>query len=149
MRNAIAAAAATLLLSSGAAFAAGDAEAGATVFKRCAACHSVGENATNRVGPVLNGVVGRQPGTYEGYSYSPAMTKFGTEHPAWTPELLTQFVQAPRDVVPGTKMTFPGLKTPADAENVVAYLISLSPDYVPAEQGAAPAAPAEPAPAAK
>jgi cytochrome c len=149
MRKAMAAATATLLLTGGAAFAAGDAEAGATVFKRCAACHSVGENAKNRVGPVLNGVAGRQPGTYEGYSYSPAMTKFGTEHAAWTPELLTQFVQAPRDVVPGTKMTFPGLKEQADAENIVAYLISLSPDYVPAEEGAAPAPEAQPAPAAK
>jgi cytochrome c len=133
MRKAMAAAAAVLLLSGGAAFAAGDAEAGATGFKKCAACHSVGENAKNRVGPVLNGVVGRQPATFEGYSYSQAMKDFGAKNPAWTPDLLAQFVHAPRDFIPGTKMTFAGLPEQADADNVVAYLISLSPDYKPAQ----------------
>jgi cytochrome c len=134
MTKILAAAAAILLVTSGGAWAAGDAVAGATVFKQCASCHAVGENAANKFGPVLNGVVGRQPGTFAGYSYSPAMKDFGTKNPAWTPELLTQFVQGPKAVVAGTKMPFGGLKNPQDAENVVAYLISLSPDYVPPAQ---------------
>jgi cytochrome c len=129
----------------------GDAAAGEKVFAKCKACHSIGEGATNRIGPVLTDVVGRQPGTYEGYSYSDAMKAFGGENPAWTPELLHAFLTAPKTEVPGTKMAFPGLKEQADRDNVIAYLMTFSPDYAPAADGAAaPAADgaAAPAPAA-
>jgi cytochrome c len=139
------------LLVSGAAVAQdqGDAAAGEKVFAKCKACHAIGEGATNRIGPVLTGVVGRQPGTYEGYSYSDAMKTFGTEHPAWTPELLHAFLTSPKTEVPGTKMSFPGLKEQADRDNVIAYLLTFSPDYAPAADGAAvPAAGGEAAPAA-
>ncbi|WP_347404015.1 c-type cytochrome [Mesorhizobium sp. WSM4887] len=55
----------------------GNADAGASVFKRCRACHAVGPDAKNGVGPVLNGVVGRAAGTYPGYSYSAANKNSG------------------------------------------------------------------------
>lgn len=120
----------------------GDAEAGKQVFAKCAVCHNIGENAKNKVGPALTGVVGRQPGTFPGFSYSSAMKAFGGDGKVWTPELIATFVQAPRDVVPGTRMTFGGLTDQADVDNVIAYLLTFSPDYVPAD-AAVPAAPAD------
>lgn len=127
-----------LLASAGGAFAqgdaaAGDAAAGETVFKKCAACHAVGEGAKNKVGPHLNDVLGRTAGTLEGFKYSPAMIKAGEEGLVWTPETLAEFLAKPKDFVKGTKMAFGGLPNPDDAANVIAYLQTFSPDYVPAE----------------
>lgn len=127
------------------AMAAGDPAAGETVFKKCMACHAAGENAKNKVGPVLNGVVGRTAGTFEGFNYSPAMKDAGAGGLVWTPEQLGVFLSAPKDLVPGTKMSFAGLKEQADRDNVIAYLLTFSPDYVPAEGAAPAAAPAAPA----
>jgi cytochrome c len=108
--------------------AAGDPAAGKTVFMKCAACHNIGPDAKNKVGPALTGVVGRQPGTFADYNYSPAMKTFGTANPAWTTELLTQFLTSPRKEVPGTKMTFAGLSDPTQLADVIAYLQSQSPN---------------------
>jgi cytochrome c len=111
------------------AFAQGDAAAGETIFKRCAACHSIGEGAKNKVGPILTGVVGRVAGTEADFKYSDAMTAAGAGGLTWTPEELHAFLTAPKTKVPGTKMSFPGLKTPEDLDNIVAYLLTFSPDY--------------------
>lgn len=101
------------------AHAAGDAAAGEKVFAQCAACHTVGASAQNSVGPVLNGVVGRAAGTYPGYRYSSAMRKSSL---TWDEATLTQYLQGPDKVVPGTKMTFPGIQNKDDVANVIAYL---------------------------
>lgn len=119
-------AAALLLLAAGPALAAGDAAAGEQKAAVCKACHNWGAGATNKIGPVLNGVVGRQPGTYDGYNYSSAMVAFGQKNPAWTPELLDQFLSGPRKLVPGTKMTFGGFADANDRANVIAFLQTLS-----------------------
>ncbi len=119
---------------SGAAFAEGDATAGATVFKKCAACHAVGEGAKNKVGPVLNDLFGRVAGTAADYKYSDAMAAKGTEGLVWTPETLEHYLHKPKDMVPGTKMSFPGLAEEADILNVIAYLGTFSPNYVPPAQ---------------
>jgi cytochrome c len=130
-----------LVLSSGAASAQGDAAAGEVLFKKCAICHAVGEGAKNKVGPVLNGVFGRAAGTYEGFNYSQAMKDKGAGGLVWTPETLAQFIHKPKDFVPGTRMVFLGLPEQADVDNLIAYLQTFSPDYVP---GDAPAeAPAQ------
>lgn len=97
----------------------GDAEAGATVFKRCMACHKVGPDAMKGVGPVLNGVVGRAAATYPDYSYSAAMKNSGL---IWDEATLTTYLQAPRKLVPGTKMTFAGLKKQQEIADVIDYL---------------------------
>lgn len=115
-----------------------DATAGQAVFKKCTACHDVSENAKNRMGPVLRGVVGRVAGTYEGFKYSQAMVDKGKAGLVWTPETLDPFLASPRDYVPGTKMTNISVKDPTDRANVIAYLQTLS----PAAGAAAPAAPA-------
>ncbi|OSI42104.1 c-type cytochrome, partial [Bradyrhizobium canariense] len=49
-----------------------DAVAGEKVFAVCKACHQIGENAKNVVGPTLNGLIGRKAGSVPGYSYSVA-----------------------------------------------------------------------------
>jgi cytochrome c len=91
----------------------------------------VGEGAKTKVGPVLNGVFGRTAGTLAGYNYSPAMVKAGADGLVWTPEVMAQYLVKPRDYVKGTKMTFNGLPNPQDIANVIAYLQTFSPDYVP------------------
>jgi len=69
-------------------------------------------------------VVGRPPGSHPGYSYDTAMQDFGKAHPAWTYDLLYQFLKSPQNFMPGTKMTFVGLPNPQDRINVIAYLRS-------------------------
>ena len=69
----LAAAAVALTMAATPSFAAGDATAGQAVFAKCAVCHNIGAGAKNKIGPALTGVVGRQPGTFAGFNYSPAM----------------------------------------------------------------------------
>ena len=122
----------------------GDAAAGEKVFIKCKACHMVGPDAKNRVGPELNGVIGRVPGTLDTFAFSPAMKEFGTGK-VWDEATLTDYLTAPRKVVTGTKMVFVGLPKPQDVANVIAYLASFNADGSPKTADAA--APAAPAPA--
>ena len=112
----------------------GDAEAGAKVFRKCAACHAVGEDAENKIGPALNGVVGRVAGTHEGFDYSDAMVAAGEGGMTWTPEELDAFLLNPKQHVPGTKMSFPGLRKDEDRADVIAYLAGFAEDGTPAEE---------------
>ena len=102
-------------------------------FKKCMVCHAVGEGAQNKVGPVLNGVFGRTAGTAPDYKYSKPMTEAGAAGLVWTHETIGHFLHKPREFVNGTKMTFPGFKDDQEIEDVLAYLQTFSPDYVPAE----------------
>ncbi|MDZ5449532.1 cytochrome c family protein [Labrys sp. ZIDIC5] len=108
----------TLLLLASPAFA-GDAVKGKAGFARCAACHRVGEGAKNVVGPQLNGVVGRPAATAPDYVYSQAMKASGK---TWDEASLRIFLAHPSAVVPGTKMTFAGIRDAATVEDVIAYL---------------------------
>jgi len=105
--------------------AAGDAAAGEAKFKVCKPCHQIGEGAKNFVGPELNGVVGRKAGTVPGYNYSDANKNSGI---VWDEATLTKYLKSPREVVPGTKMAFPGLPRDDDVANVIAYLKQFGPD---------------------
>lgn len=104
-----------------AAHAAGDAEAGKTVFAKCKACHQIGPGAKNAVGPELNAVVGRAAGSIEGYKYSDALKGSGI---TWDEANLKEWLTNPKAKVPGTKMIFMGLKDAADIDNLIAYLSS-------------------------
>ncbi len=97
---------------------AADAEAGATVFNKCKACHQIGKNA---VGPNLQGVIGRKAGTSEGFTYSDAMKNSGL---TWDEASLKEYLADPKKKVPGNKMVFMGLKEAADLDNVLEYLKS-------------------------
>ncbi|MFJ3371646.1 c-type cytochrome [Pseudomonas sp. NPDC086251] len=105
--------------------AAGDAEAGATLFKRiCGGCHQVGESARGGFGPQLNGIFGRLSGSAADYQYSAAMKSAGI---VWTRETLTAYLEDPKAVVPGTRMIFWGLSDPEKIENLLAYLQTFQP----------------------
>jgi cytochrome c len=104
-----------------------DVAAGEKVFKKCMACHAVGEGAKNKVGPVLNGVIGRTAGTVPDYTYSQAMKDAGAGGLVWNDETLHQYLEKPKEFVKGNKMAFPGLKKPEERDNVIAYLKTFSP----------------------
>ena len=103
----------------------GDVDAGKNVFKKCHACHNVGEGAKNSVGPVLNGVVGRKAGSVEGYAYSDANKGSGI---TWDAATLDEYLKDPKAKVPGTKMVFPGLPNDKDRADVIAYLSTIGAD---------------------
>jgi cytochrome c len=127
-------------------------QAGATVAEKCKSCHNLDNGGPNLTGPNLYGVEGRKPGSHPGFAYSNAMTDFGGKNPAWSYDLLYQFLKGPQSFMSGTKMTFVGLKKPEDRVNLIAYLRTLSgsPPPIPAPnpKAAAAAAPAAGAPAA-
>src|ERR1700752_4027736 len=105
------AAALLFLLATYAAAIAGDTAAGEIVFKKCMVCHAIGPGAVNKVGPELNGVIGRKAGSVPGYNYSQANQTSGI---VWDETTFTKYIADPRGVVPGTKMTFAGLKNQTD-----------------------------------
>ena len=102
--------------------------AGEKVFKKCKACHAVGEGAKNKVGPELNELFGRVPGSTEGYKYSKAMAAYGEDGKMWDDELLTAYLAAPKKVVKGTKMAYGGLKKEDDIANLIEYLKTFDTD---------------------
>jgi cytochrome c len=104
---------------------AGDPKAGAQVFKKCLACHAVGEGAKNKVGPELNGLFGRPAGSAPDYDYSDANKNSGI---VWTPEVFAEYIKNPRGFIPGTKMAFAGLKKDKEIEDVTAYLAQFNAD---------------------
>ena len=106
--------------------AAQDAKEGAEVFKKCRACHDIGPNAKNKVGPVLNGIVGRKAGTIEGFAYSDANKASGAKGLTWTEDVLLKYLENPLTFMPGTKMAFAGLKDPQDRKDLIAYLKTFS-----------------------
>lgn len=117
---------------------AGDAAKGEKVFKKCAACHAVGDGAKNKVGPQLNEVFGRTAGKAEDYKYSKAMIQAGEEGLVWDETTMATYLEKPKAMIKGTKMAFAGLRKQEDLDNVIAYLATFS-SAAPAgqEQGAA------------
>lgn len=113
-------AAVAVVLTSGAM--AQDAAEGEKVFKKCMACHAVGDGAKNKVGPVLNGVVGRTAGTYEGFNYSQAMKDAGAGGLVWTEEELSKYLENPKELIKGNKMAFAGIKKEEERANLIAFL---------------------------
>jgi cytochrome c len=104
---------------------AGHSDAGAIVFKKCMACHQVGDRAQNGIGPVLNGIEDRPAGTYPGYNYSAATKSSGL---IWDDQTLARYLRAPRAVIPGTRMAFAGLSKDHEILDVIAYLKQFAED---------------------
>lgn len=109
------------LAMAGPAFAQGDPEAGKKVYAKCQACHMVGDNATNRVGPPLNGIVGAEIASQD-YPYSAAFKAKKEEGFVWTEENLAVYLGKPMEVIPGTKMAFVGLRKDEEIADIIAYL---------------------------
>ncbi len=110
-----------MALAAGAAEAAGDPAAGKAAFKKCEICHSP-EAGKNKIGPSLFGVVGRHSASVSNFSYSDAMKAFNH---TWDEATLDAYLTNPRQVVPGTKMVFAGIKDQKEREDVIAYLMTL------------------------
>jgi cytochrome c len=102
-----------------------DAAAGKTSFNKCLPCHSIGEGAKNKVGPELNGIDGRKSGTAADYSYSDANKNSGI---TWGKDQFLEYIKDPKAKIPGTKMTFAGIRNETEANNLWAYLASFDKD---------------------
>jgi cytochrome c len=131
----------------GTVLAAADVAGGKTISTKCEQCHDLTKGGPNKIGPNLFGVVDRPRASHPGFSYSSAMKgKPGN----WTYDELFKFIKAPGVDIPGTKMSFAGLRSEKDRINLIAYLRSnadaAAPIPAPAPKAAAPAA-AAPAPA--
>jgi cytochrome c len=96
-----------------------DLAAGENSFKKCLPCHSVGEGAKNKVGPVLNGLEGRKTGTIEGYTYSEANKNANL---TWDDATFKDYIKDPRAKIPGTKMIFAGVKNEKEIGDLWAYI---------------------------
>lgn len=104
----------------------GDPEKGERVFRKCAACHAVGEDAKNKVGPELNNLFNRGIAAEPDFDYSDALKSVAEEKGDWTPEELAAFLEKPRDYAKGTKMSFAGLRKEDERADVIAYLATFS-----------------------
>jgi cytochrome c len=110
--------AAALVISTGAACAQ-DVAAGENSFKKCAICHSIGEGATNKIGPELNGLDGRKSATVAGFDYSDANKNSGI---TWNEASFKEYIKDPKAKIPDTKMIFAGIKNDKEVDDLWAYL---------------------------
>jgi len=115
---------------------------GEKVFRKCKACHMVGDNAKNRVGPELNNTFGRTAGTIDGFRYSEVLVALGEAGMVWNEETMSGYVANPKKwlvaIAPEYgldcgqlkkcrgKMVFVGLKKPEDISALIAYLETFS-----------------------
>jgi cytochrome c2 len=101
---------------------AADPVAGKSVFSStCSICHSV-QPGKNMVGPSLFGTVGRKTGSVPGFHYSPANQSANL---TWDEATLDKYLQSPRTMIPGTTMTYAGLKDDTKRADLIAYLATL------------------------
>ena len=102
-----------------------DAAAGKTAFNKCLACHAIGEDAKNKVGPELNGLDGRKSGTVPDYNYSEANKNSGI---TWNEANFKEYIKDPKAKVPGTKMFFAGIKNEKEVNDLWAYISKFDKD---------------------
>ena len=100
-------------------FATTSAAEGAKIFKKCAACHSIAKDGTNKIGPALWGVLGREAGSISDYKYSKAMAAHGK---SWSFEEMDGFLIKPKVWIKGTKMSFVGLKNAKERAAVILFM---------------------------
>lgn len=107
----------------GQAVAIGDAEAGAEVYRReCASCHQVGEGASHRIGPQLNHIFDRGAASQDDFRYSDALARQGRDGLTWDLLRLHAYIENPRALVSGTRMSYRGLADEERRANLIAYL---------------------------
>ncbi|MEO1323359.1 MAG: c-type cytochrome [Pseudomonadota bacterium] len=94
---------------------------GRRTFKLCQSCHTLNEGGQNLVGPNLYGIFGKEIGAVEGFAYSPAVQESDI---VWTPEILAEWLESPRNFLPGNRMAFAGVRKPDDRTAVIAYIMA-------------------------
>lgn len=104
----------------------GDAQAGEKVFQQCKGCHQVGAGATNRIGPHLNGLFGRKAASLDDFEYSKSFERAGAGGLEWHAETLDVFLENPRAITSGTRMSFRGVKDAQDRAHLIVYLRQFS-----------------------
>jgi cytochrome c len=102
----------------------GDPARGETIYGRCFACHAIDRD---RTGPRHAGLFGRHAGGVPGFPYSPAMKKAGASGLVWNDETLDKFLRNPTAFIPGTRMTYAGVKDDQERADLLAYLKAASP----------------------
>lgn len=102
--------------------AAADASEGESLSRRCAACHTFDEGGPNRVGPNLWNVLGQSVAHLEGFNFSNAAQAMQAEGVTWSYENMDAFLENPRGWMPGTRMVFPGLRSPEDRAALIAFM---------------------------
>jgi cytochrome c len=117
--------AAALIVASSGATLAQDVEKGEHEFNKCLPCHSIGDDAQNKIGPELNGLDGRHSGTVANFSYSDANKNSGI---VWNEQTFKQYIKDPRAMVPGTKMIFAGIQNPQEVNDLWAYVSQFDAD---------------------
>ncbi len=105
---------------------AADAKKGEQVWKKCRACHEIGQSNVKKIGPYLGDIFGRPAGNIENFFYSKAMIDAGNDGLVWTEENIDEFLKRPKSFIKKTKMNFAGLKKDSDRANLIAFLQSLS-----------------------
>lgn len=116
----------------------GDAKKGKKVFKKCKACHMVGEKAKKRVGPPLNDLFGRKAAGFEGFKYSKVLVSMGEAGLVWNEETVAGYLKNPKKWLKAKapeldlkcadvgncrgKMAFGGLRKDKQIKNVIAYM---------------------------
>ena len=108
-----------ILAALGGDYANADLQNGARQFRRCQSCHTLNEGGRHTVGPNLHGVIGRQAAAAEGFNYSRQLTEAGL---TWDTETLDHWIENPREFVPGSRMSFVGLRDAEDRRDVIGYL---------------------------
>ncbi|MEO1662290.1 MAG: cytochrome c family protein [Pseudomonadota bacterium] len=102
-------------------YASADYNRGRRTYKLCQSCHTLNEGGANLVGPNLYGIFGRSIGAVEGFTYSKAVQESDI---VWTPEILAEWLESPRNFLPGNKMSFAGVRKPEDRTAVIAYIMA-------------------------
>jgi cytochrome c len=118
-------AAAAFCLASASAASAQDVAKGEQSFHKCLPCHSIGEDAENKIGPELNGLDGRHSGSVPNFDYSDANKNSGI---VWNEAKFKEYMRDPRGVVPGTKMIFAGIKNDQEINDLWAYVSQFNAD---------------------
>ena len=99
---------------------------GEKVFKKCAACHKVGDGAKNSTGPALNGIFDHPAGKIDGFKYSKPLLTMAEGGLVWDAASLDAFLADPKGYMKGTKMSFAGLKKEDERKAVIAYLATFA-----------------------
>ena len=97
----------------------GDPVRGEKIYGRCFACHAIDRD---RTGPRHAGLFGRRAGSVPGFAYSPAMKRAGGNGLIWNDDTLDKFLQNPTKFIPGTRMTYAGIRSDQERADLLAYL---------------------------
>ncbi len=89
----------------------------------CTSCHYFGENEGHKVGPNLYGIIGRPAGSKADFAYSEDMKK---QKFKWDAERIDKWITAPKAMLPGTKMSYPGMDKPEIRKNIIAWVVSVT-----------------------